>query len=551
MTGRLSAVGLAVVVGLASAAPPLHAPAATEPQATADYRVQPRDTLIGLSRRLLVDPANWQALARLNGLRDPNLLRSGTVLHIPLALLRSEAASATVLAASGSVRRSDTSDAPQAGAAVAEGATLATGEDGNLVVRLVDGSVLRLRANSELLLRDSRRYPAVDQVRSSVQLRGGRVDVQSPSTPGGKPGFRVTTPQGVLAVRGTAFRVAAQAAPPRTLGEVLEGVVAVDGQAGGGERLEAGFGTRIGADGRVEAPVRLLPPPSLDGLAMLQQRPLVVFAFPALAGAASYRAQVAREASFDLVVAELTLAAPPLRVAGLPDGEYVLRLRATDAEGLEGRNADLRFTLKARPEPPLPRQPAHRAQLRAPVEFAWTANPQARSYRWQLASDAGFATVLREQLGLTALSLQVQDLPPGHYHWRLASERGVGDIGPWGDPLEFELRATPPPAPPPSSEVGDDGVSLSWTGQPGQRFDLEIARDIGFTQDLVQQRLQEPTYSFAPPDPGRWYLRLRVREADGYLGPWGSTQFVDVPNCLRSAGGSCWRVDGGPVLLAP
>ena len=32
---------------------------------------------------------------------------------------------------------------------------------------------------------------------------------------------------------------------------------------------------------------------------------------------------------------------------------HVLRLRAQDAQGLEGRHADHRFTLKARPEPPL------------------------------------------------------------------------------------------------------------------------------------------------------------------------------------------------------
>lgn len=551
MTARASAVGLAVVAALALAAPATPARPTAQPQAAADYRVQPRDTLIGVSRRLLVDPANWPAVARFNGLRNPDLLRPGETLRIPLALLRSETAPATVLAASGTVRRSDRADAPHAGAEVAEGATLGTGDDGNLVVRLVDGSVLRLRANSELLLRDSRRYPGVDQVRSSVQLREGRVDVQSPPTKGGQPGFRVTTPQGVLAVRGTAFRVAAQAAPQRTLGEVLEGAVAVDGHTGGGRQLEAGFGTRIESGGRVEAPVHLLPAPALQGLDTLQERPLVVFAFPALAGAASYRAQVAREAAFDLVVAEVTLAAPPLRVAGLPDGEYVLRLRARDADGLEGRDADLRFTLKARPEPPLPRQPKHRAQLRGPVDFAWAANPQARGYRWQLARDAQFASVLREQRGLNELLLQVRDLPPGHYHWRLASERSDADAGPWGDPLEFELLATPPPAPPPSSAVRDDAVSLTWTGQAGRVFELAIARDIGFTQRLVQHRLHEPAYSFAPPEPGRWYLRLRVLEADGFVGPWGSTQFVDVPDCLRGAGGSCWRAGGRPVLRAP
>jgi signal transduction histidine kinase len=546
MRAAVSAVAAAVALalGLAAAA----APTAADPQAAASVMVQPRDTLIGISSRLLAQPSDWPAVARFNGLRNPNLLRLGENLRFPLVLLRSEAAPATLLAAGGPVRRADTADAPQAGSSLGEGTTLRTGDEGNLVVRLVDGSVLRLRPNSDLNLRDSRRYPGVGQVRSSVQLRDGRVDVQSPPAKGGQPGFRVNTPQGLLAVRGTEFRVAVQASVQRTLGEVLQGAVAVEGSAGGSQRLEAGFGTRLGASGRVEAPVRLLPAPEFDGLPTLQERPLVVFSFPALSGAAGYRAQVARAGSpFDVLLAELTFAAPPLRVAGLPDGEYMLRLRAVDANGVEGRDAALRFTLRARPEPPLPRQPAHRAQLRGAVDFAWTANPQAASYRWQLTSDAQFSAVLREQRALKEPALQLPDLPAGRYHWRPASERSDTDAGPWGDALEFDLLATPPP-PQPNSEVDDHAVSLSWSGPPGQSFELEIARDSAFMQPLVQQRLQEPGYRFVPPGPGRWYMRLRVQEADGYVGPWGGTQFFEVPNCLRSTDGSCWRASGMPVL---
>ena len=77
-----------------------------------------------------------------------------------------------------------------------------------------------------------------------------------------------------------------------------------------------------------------------------------------------------------------------LLAAELPDGDYVLRVRAIDAQGLEGRDADLRFRLKARPEPPLPSAPAPRAvTVGGRVEFAWAANPQAATYELQLAAE--------------------------------------------------------------------------------------------------------------------------------------------------------------------
>lgn len=530
--------------------------ALAQPVGTADAAieivVQPGDTLIGLSRRWLAAPRQWPAVARFNALRDPNRIVPGQAVRFPLALLASEPAPATVLASNGDVRRDDGASAPAPGSTVAEGTTLLTGSDGNLVVRLIDGSVLRLRAGSELRLRDSRRYPGAKFERSSVQLRDGRIEVNAPRATGGRPGFRVDTPQGVLAVRGTEFRVAVEPASRRTWGEVLDGVVSVDGAAGSRQQLNAGFGARIDAAGQVTPPAPLLAAPDLAGAATLQQRPLVVFAFPALTGAARYRAQVTREADFGIVLADVVVTAPPIRIAGLADGEYRLRVRAADADALEGRDAELRFTLKARPEPPVPRQPASGAQIVGTVQFAWTGNPQARSYRWQIAADPGFAAIVAERSGLEALVLSVDNLPPGRYHWRLASERDGADIGPWGDALSFEVRPTPPPAPPPRSEVRDSGVSLSWPAQPGQRFDLQIARDSSFEQALSERRLEQPAFDFAAPQPGRWYLRLRVIEADGYVGPWSGAQYFDVPNCLRGPDGICWRTSSGePVLIAP
>ena len=515
-----------------------------------DYRVQPGDTLIGLARRVLVDPRQWPLLARDNALPNGNRIQPGSVLRLPVALLRSEAVAAEVVSASGQVRQAAADSAVRGGAKLTEGGLLQTGDDGNATVRLVDGTVLRLRAGSQLVLRESRRFPDFDRVRSSVQLERGRIEVQSPRSAGGQPGFEVRTPQGVMGVRGTEFRVAADAAGQRTLGEVLEGAVGAEG-ARGSQRIEAGFGSVVEADGSVLPPLALLPPPDLTGLPALQQRVLVRFEFPPLPGAQGYRAHVAADDSFDAVLADLTVAAPPLRVPGLPDGSYVLRLRAQGAQGLEGRHAQHRFTLKARPEPPLPVRPTPGAKVIGSVDFRWTANHEATLYRLQVARDPGFTDTVLDRRDIAEASAAVDGLPPGVYHWRATSLRNPQDAGPPGDASSFELLAPPPVAPPPSSQVDDQGVRLDWPGQPGQQFDVQVARDAGFTQLVLSPRLAKPGLAFEPPGSGRFHVRLRTIEADGYVGPYGSGQFFDVPPCLRTADRACVRASGEPVLTLP
>ena len=65
------------------------------------------DTLIGLAKRWLVNPAQWPELARFNGLRNPNVVATGTALRLPLRLMRTEPVPATVLSVVGSASEMD------------------------------------------------------------------------------------------------------------------------------------------------------------------------------------------------------------------------------------------------------------------------------------------------------------------------------------------------------------------------------------------------------------------------------------------------------------
>lgn len=503
------------------------------------------DTLIGLGRRFLTEPRRWPEVQRANDIRNPNRIPVGSEVRIPLRLMRTETASANVLHVVGDVKSGGA--AVQPGQPIGEGNELSTAADSHATVRLVDGTVLRLRPSSQLSLRESRRIKDAGATQSGARLEKGRVEVEAAPASAGKPGFRIETPQGVLGVRGTEFRVAIDEAERVTRGEVLEGVVAFEGASRGTAPapIGAGFGSVIGSTGQVAAPVKLLDKPDTAPLPTLQERILMRFPLAPLPGATAYRGQISRDASFDQVVADLTSPTPELRFAELPDGDYILRVRGIGQLGLEGQNADLRFKLKARPEPPLPSAPAPKAVIfGGKVEFAWTANAQAATYRLQI-DGANLPTPfkggapVRELKDLRETATVVEGLNPGPYLWRLQSVRADGDPGPWGDPRAFEIRPLPPkPAPP---KVSDRGVSFAWDALPGQTFEFQVARDAEFRNLVLERQLSEPKFEFTPQGTGRFYVRLRAKDPDGFIGPYSTAQSFEMPNCLRDSSGNCVR----------
>ena len=546
--GAIGAIGAMGAIGTAWAAGPVAADA-DEPVHL--HTAAAGDTLIGLGRRFLVDPSRWPEVARANALANPNRIPTGATVRIPLRLMRTETVSARVQSVTGAVLAGGS--ALQAGANVPEGGDVATGADGHATIRLVDGTLLRLRPDSRLQLRESSRVKDAGVVRSGAQLQRGRVEIEAAPVPAGRPGFTIDTPQGVLAVRGTEFRVAAEAGVTR--GEVLGGTVVFAGRAaavtgGGGERVGAGYGSLIGEGGKVAPPVKLLSRPDTAALPALQERLLMRFPLAPLPGAVAYRGQIARDASFDIVVADLTSTTPELRFAELPDGDYLLRVRAIDALGLEGENADHGFRLKARPEAPLPAAPEPRAVIfGGRVDFSWAANQEAASYRLRLGAGADFKTPLRDLSDLRELATTVEGLAPGTYHWQLASRRADSDQGPWGSVRTFEIRPLPP-APKPA-QVGDRGVSFAWEGLPGQTFEFQVARDAAFAELVLERKLDQPGIDLPLPGSGRFFVRLRARDPDGFLGPYTTPQYFDIPNCLRESSGGCVRGADGTVNLAP
>lgn len=540
---QLAAIGLTMAAAAVSAGEPVFTHVVTR-----------EETLIALSRRLLADPRQWPQLQQHNRIADARRIPVGTVLKIPVRLLATEPVPARVLSASGEVSGPQ-GVAVAAGQALPQGARLQAGDGGQATLQLVDGTVLRLRAGSAVQVETSRRLPGSGGALSGVKVEDGQVEVQAQKRSGaGAPGFQISTPQGLLGVRGTEFRVSVDARAETTRNEVLEGQVMTEGRDGrAGRSVAAGFGVVVDRSGTVTPPVRLLAPPDVSAWPALQERVLVRFPIQPQPAVVAYRAQVAAAAdpAFERVLQDVRSTGAELRLVDLPDGDYRIRVRAEDAQGLQGRDALHLFTLKARPEPPLPTGPGPKAVVSgARLDLAWASVDEARSYRLQLARDEAMREPIQDQRTLAGTAWSVDALAPGVYFWRLASERSATDQGPFGPVQRVELRALPAPLPPP--RVGEDSLKLAWEGLPGQTFEVEFARSADFAVLELTRRTEQSALELRLPGTGRYWVRMRARDPDGFVGPYTAPQAFTVPNCLRDGQQRCvGGADGGSVLISP
>lgn len=504
-----------------------------------EFTVTRSDTMIGLSRQVLVSPQAWREVATLNRLRDPNRINPGQVLRIPQRLMRSSPTPAKLVSVVGDVRVDGA--AGVLGSDLNEGQKLQTAEGASAVLAMADGSRLRVPPSSLAEVAASRTYggrgatPGADPstggwFAGALRVLKGSVEVFATKVLRAKP-LEVITPTAVVGVRGTQFRVSFdEAANASTRSEVVEGVVRLDaGKQTPGVDLRAGFGAVNDASGSAARVARLLDAPDLAAVPELFERPLV--RFKSVAPAEVLRVQVAEDSNFDRIVSDQRVpAGTDVRIAGLEDARWHLRARRVDEQGIEGFDATRVFVLAARPEPPAYRAPrADAKQSIGTVEFAWASNVAAPQARLQVARDAAFTSIVLERDKLSDANVSAPFDTAGVYHWRLASLRPNGERGPYGDAQHFELRPLPEP---PKGGPGADGKTLvfNWSGRPEDRQQVQLARDEAFTEIVAQEELKAPEWALPTPDRGgKYFFRYRSVEPDGFVSPYSSTLSIEVP----------------------
>lgn len=497
------------------------------------YTVQPGDHPWNLAQRYLKRPALSARLLELNQVPDEHRMMPGTRLRIPHAWLKLQSAEVRLLAVYGEtamVQGASPARLAVPGELMAVQSVLRTGATGSATLGFADGSRVLLRRDSELRLAQAQQRALGKVGLVELVLLAGSLENQV--TPLGESGgrFEIRTPAAVAAVRGTDFRLHTHGSKART--EVLSGAVSLT-NAQGQIRAEGGQGSVVEGGQSPTPPMPLLGAPSLDGVPERVQRLPIDLPLRALNGAIAYRTQLAPDANFNVAVSDEVSTSPRLRARDVPDGTYVMRVRATDAHGLEGLSAQRTLVVHARPEPPLLIAPTSQAVTEAarPL-FRWTQAEPTWRYLLQVM-DSVSGDIVDEQSVAGGLSPAPQlDLPAGRYRWRVAAIDPQKGQGPWGDAQEFR-RVLPGPGVEPA-EVSDGALTLRWSAQPqAARYRLQVARDDTFSAPLVDLLSESPQHRMTELTPGEHQVRVQAIGADGYTGPWGGTQRFVAPEASR------------------
>ena len=414
------------------------------------YTVQTGDNLWDLSTEHMEDIGNWRKLQKLNNVTNPKRIPPGTKIRFPLAWLKIKSAPIRVLELTGEVNatssQAGTAILVKPGTTLVSGDEIHTGPNGNVLLEFFDHSRLLLQKNSHLILEKQNTYSNSGVMDTRVRLLNGRIEtVINPAQKNGTR-FEIHTPAAITGVRGTEFRVAMENDQKVGRTEVTHGKVAVSGTAGKTIEIPASFGTVVTVGQPPSAPKPLLPPPDLSRLPNHTTHFPLLFDWPAIDGAEFYRAQVSDAAATGaLMIDEAALSKPLLHIAELPDGDYLLRVRAIDANGLEGLNTDHKFTLVVPIEPPLLMTPSPNATIRKqPLDFRWETTKNATTFHFQLSTSSDFSTQLIDIPNLQDTYLNIeQRLDPGEYYWRVASSTTFGKQSAFSPAQQFSLQPKP------------------------------------------------------------------------------------------------------------
>jgi len=525
------------------------------------HKVVAGDTLEAIGARYLLVPAAWRELQASNRAADPDRLKRGSVILLSRALMRTVGttlAKVEFVQGQATSRRPDTAaaEAPSlsAGDTIAEGMHIQVPKDGYLRLRLADGSVVRVLAESDVELKRLRAKRPAGPFESIIDVREGKVESDVAKQPKGRV-FEIHAPGAIASVRGTRFDVSV-GSDGRVGTAVSEGIVALQPKnvrlkRGRATEVTAGQGAVIDADGKLGQSRPLPASPDLTALPeVYEDASSLSFSLNDPADGGGYAVQVARDDGMQEVLRNGVFRGHRIQFTALDDGPYIVGVRALDSGLLAGPEARRTIRVNARPEPPLYQSPAPGARTTSDAGQLVCSQVVNGITHLQVASRADFSQPEIDQPQLKNCRFSMTTLKPGSYFWRVASLVALPDgtlkHGPFAAPQSFIVAETPNVIGVEADE-GSDNPTLRWGGQPGQTFRGQLARDAAFNQIVLETELASPSWTLSNQVRGIYFVRLEARDAAGLIGPFSPARRVRIGSVVQISGGSLTLGDGSLV----
>lgn len=526
------------------------------------HKVVVGDTLESIGARYLSVPTAWKELQAPNRVIDPEHLKRGSVILLPQALLRP---AGTTLAKVEFVQGQATGGKPEsagaqfsplsAGDTLGEGIRIQVPKDGYLRLRLADGSVVRVLAESDVQLKRLRAKRPTGPFESIIDVRAGKVESEVAKQQKGRV-FEIHAPGAIASVRGTRFDVSV-GGDGQIGTAVSEGVVALQPKNARQKsvraaNVSAGHGAMIDAKGKLGRARPLPVAPDLTGLPEVHEdASVLVFTLGEISGISGYEVQVARDDSLHEVLRNGVFGGHRAQFSTLDDGIYTVGVRALDGDGLAGAESRRAFRIHAQPVPPLYQSPASGARIgREAGQLICSETADSSGTRLQVSSRPDFSHPEVDQIQLKTCRFSISSLKPGTYSWRVAATATAVDgtlkQGPFAVPQSFNVVETPRVSGVEADEDSDN-PTLRWSGRLGETFSGQLARDAAFTQIVMESGLESSSWTLTGQPRGIYFVRIKARDASGLMGSFSPARRVRIGSVVQTSGGSLSLGDGSLV----
>jgi hypothetical protein len=510
------------------------------------YTVKKGDTLESIRAAFADQAIDWKTVAKLNSIKQSKRLPVGKPLKLPVQWLSSQPSFGTVTLVSGKA----TIDAQPAaiGSQVKELARVSTDPDSSLEILLSDGTKMRIGSASSIVIDRLKQYHSASVVEARVRLEKGRLETSV--APQRQKPVDIIAPGATAAVRGTQFGVSTDSIASSV--DVPQGNVAWSGNSGKTNRTEpvpAGFGAAVDKTGTVSGAQALSPAVDVSNWPKTVTKIVSEFPITPVAGAATYRLQVALDEDFKTLVNETVRDKPVVTLISKEDGPHYIRIKAITPNLIEGYSAASLVTVAARPVAPSGVVPINGATtFEKDVTLNWLNTP-GFSYRVQTDKTGDFNQPLTDEV--LSINRTKTTLQAGVTFWRVASIEQSRKQGPFSDASKIELVAAPAmPKPTAKDDVMEFSSSIALSDKTNQ-LEVHFATDSDFTKNVITKK-----FSQAPAQiqlqAGNYFVKLRY-VLQGYAPdavPFGTTQTFRMVEPLKSTfGSSITSGDGSSVIL--
>jgi hypothetical protein len=494
--------------------------------------VKKGDCLIKIVEEYLEDPHQWKEVARINRLKNPDLIYPDQILIIPVGLLRGIPVDGVVAFVQGDVmiqaKGTEEWNPLRLHDRVKEGSKIKTGDKCAIEIVFSDGFSCFQKSNTVAgFLKVRKKGDAHEEI---LSLQKGRIITRILKATGRESRFEIQTPSAVCAARGTIFRTSVDSGGD-TRSEVLEGKTEVIAMMKK-EMVSGGEGTLVRKGEPPLKPRKLLPPPNVkQGEKVFNKLPLLL-RFDPVEGTISYRVLLTKDTHGKEIIYENIMKPDEhVEIRGLDDGIYFLHVLSVDEIGLEGLPSEPEeIRLRVNPVPPFVSLPVSNAEYREKsLQCNWLSVKDAVAYQIQIAQDNAFHQII-DKSSVPGPAYDTRELDYGSYYFRVRSVAEDGYEGAWSDSIPFTV-VPPPPAPPVEPpKLDKQEMHIRWQdlGQ-GVTYHFQMAREQDFSGVIIDKRLEKPEIVIQrPDDPGVYYIHVSTIDAKGYEGRFSKPQTFTI-----------------------